>query len=123
MLGGEIELDESYFGGACKGKRGRGTAGKVIVFGILKRGDRVYTKIITDTKACTLMPIIIKKISPDSIIYTDVIAVTTRSLFPGFTVIASITAPTLPSHFLTTSMASKTLEARQKESYENITHP
>ncbi|MEI4557882.1 transposase, partial [Klebsiella pneumoniae] len=51
MLGGEIELDESYFGGARKGKRGRGAAGKVIVFGILKRGDRVYTKVVDDTKA------------------------------------------------------------------------
>ena len=71
MLGGEIELDESYFGGARKGKRGRGAAGKVIVFGILKRGDRVYTKVISDTKANTLMPIIIKKIAPDSIVYTD----------------------------------------------------
>jgi transposase len=71
MLGGEIELDESYFGGARKGKRGRGAAGKVIVFGILKRGDRVYTKVITDTKARTLMPIIIRKIAPDSIVYTD----------------------------------------------------
>jgi transposase-like protein len=28
---GQIELDESYFGGARKGKRGRGAAGKVIV--------------------------------------------------------------------------------------------
>jgi len=71
MLGGEIELDESYFGGARKGKRGRGAAGKVIVFGILKRGDRVYTKVIDDTKANTLMPIILKKIAPDSIVYTD----------------------------------------------------
>jgi transposase len=71
MLGGEIELDESYFGGARKGKRGRGAAGKVIVFGILKRGDRVYTKVIADTKAKTLMPIIIRKIAPDSVVYTD----------------------------------------------------
>jgi transposase len=71
VLGGEIELDESYFGGARKGKRGRGAAGKVIVFGILKRGDRVYTKVITDTKAQTLMPIILRKIAPDSIVYTD----------------------------------------------------
>jgi len=31
---GEIELDESYFGGRRKGKLGGGTAGKVIVFGI-----------------------------------------------------------------------------------------
>jgi transposase len=71
MLGGEIELDESYFGGARKGKRGRGATGKVIVFGILKRGDRVYTKVIADTKAKTLMPIIIRKIAPDSVVYTD----------------------------------------------------
>jgi transposase-like protein len=38
---GEIELDESYFGGIRKGKRGRGAAGKVPVFGILKRGGKV----------------------------------------------------------------------------------
>jgi len=71
MLGGEIELDEPYFGGARKGKRGRAAAGKVIVFGILKRGDRVYTKVISDTKAKTLMPIRVRKIAPDSIVYTD----------------------------------------------------
>jgi transposase len=32
---GEIEVDESYFGGHRKGKRGRGPASKVPVFGIL----------------------------------------------------------------------------------------
>jgi len=31
---GEIEVDECYFGGVRKGKRGRGAAGKVPVFGI-----------------------------------------------------------------------------------------
>ena len=38
VFAGEIEVDESYFGGTCKGKRGRGAAGKVPVFGLLKRG-------------------------------------------------------------------------------------
>ena len=38
MFGGEIEVDESYFGGRRKGKRGRGAAGKIPVFGLLKRG-------------------------------------------------------------------------------------
>ena len=57
MFGGEIELDESYFGGVRKGRRGRGAAGKVVVFGILKRGGKVYTKIVNDTKTNTLMPI------------------------------------------------------------------
>jgi len=33
-LCGEIEVDESYFGGKRKGKRGRGAAGKVPVFGL-----------------------------------------------------------------------------------------
>lgn len=35
---GEIELDESYFGGHRKGVRGRGVAGKEPVFRLLKRG-------------------------------------------------------------------------------------
>ena len=34
----EIEVDESYFGGRRKGNRGRGAAGKIPVFGLLKRG-------------------------------------------------------------------------------------
>lgn len=43
-ISGVVELDESYFGPRrVKGKRGRGAYGKTIVFGILKRNDRVYT--------------------------------------------------------------------------------
>ena len=71
IFDGEIEVDESYFGGARKGKRGRGAAGKVPVFGLLKRGGRVYTKIIPDAKSETLLPIIERKIIPDSIVYSD----------------------------------------------------
>ena len=71
QLCGKIELDESYFGGTRKGKRGRGAAGKVAVFGLLKRGGKVYTQIILDAKSDTLMPIIREKIEPDSIVYTD----------------------------------------------------
>jgi len=71
FLSGEIEVDESYFGGHRKGKRGRGAAGKVPVFGLLKRGGKVYTKIIPDAKSSILMPIIQKKVKPDSIVYTD----------------------------------------------------
>ena len=68
---GEIEVDESYFGGKRKGKRGRGAAGKVPVFGLLKLGGKVYTKIIPDAKATTLMPIMQERIKPDSVVYTD----------------------------------------------------
>ena len=71
IFDGEIELDESYFGGTRKGKRGRGASGKVPVFGILKRNGKVYTKIIPDASSATLMPIIKRKITPDSIVYTD----------------------------------------------------
>ncbi len=37
MFDGEVEVDESCFGGARKGRRGRGAGGKVPVFGLLKR--------------------------------------------------------------------------------------
>lgn len=68
---GEIEVDESYFGGAHKGKRGRGAGGKVPVFGLLKRGGRVYAKAIADTRGKTLMGIMQDRIVPDSIVYMD----------------------------------------------------
>ena len=68
---GEIEVDESYFGGTRKGKRGRGAAGKVPVFGLLKRNGKVYAAMIPDAKTKTLMPIIRDKVTPDSIVYTD----------------------------------------------------
>ena len=68
---GEIEVDESYFGGARKGKRGRGAKAKTPVFGLLKRGGKVYTKIIPNAKGDTLIPIIEKKVIPDSIVYSD----------------------------------------------------
>ena len=45
----EIEVDESYFGARrVKGKRGRGSYGKTIVFGILQRNAKVYTEIVPD---------------------------------------------------------------------------
>ncbi|MFW9303093.1 IS1595 family transposase [Glaesserella parasuis] len=71
VFDGQIELDESYFGGPRKGKRGRGAAGKVAVFGILKRQGKVFTVVVNDTKTTTLMPVIARKIKPDSWVYTD----------------------------------------------------
>ena len=70
-LCGEVEADESYFGGVRKGKRGRGAAGKVAVFGLLKPGGKVYTAIIPNAKTETLLPIIKQQVKPDSIVYTD----------------------------------------------------
>lgn len=68
---GEIELDESYFGGKRKGNRGRGAAGKTIVFGILERGGKVSVDIVKDVSAETLMQETVKKVRRGSIVYTD----------------------------------------------------
>jgi len=68
---GEIEVDESYFGGQRKGKRGRGAAGKIPVFGLLKRGGKVYAVVIANAKATTLLSILKEKVVPDSIVYSD----------------------------------------------------
>ena len=76
FFAGEIEVDESYFGGKRKGKRGRGAASKIPVFDLLKRGRKVYTKIMPDASSSSLMPIIEEKIVPDSIVYTNI-----KSLF------------------------------------------
>lgn len=70
-LDGEVEADESYFGGVRKGRRGRGAAGKVAVFGLLKRHGKVFTVIVPNAQSRTLLPIIEKKVAPDSIVYTD----------------------------------------------------
>lgn len=71
MTEGEIEADESYFGGQRKGKHGRGASGKVTVFGLLKRNGQVYTVAVANTQTTTLLPIIREKVKPDSIVYTD----------------------------------------------------
>ena len=47
MFGGEIEVDESYFGG------------------------KVYTKILPGASSATLMPIIERKVVPESTVYSD----------------------------------------------------
>ena len=40
MFGGEVEVDESYFGGRRKGKRGRGAAGKSQYLAYLRGAER-----------------------------------------------------------------------------------
>jgi transposase len=41
-----------------RGKRGRGTAGKTPVFGLLKRDGKVYVEIVKNCTREQLMPII-----------------------------------------------------------------
>jgi transposase len=71
MFSGEIEVDESYFGGRRKGRRGRGAGGKIPVFGLLKRAGKIYNKVIPNASSDTLMPIMERKIVPDGIVYSD----------------------------------------------------
>lgn len=71
-FGGEIEIDEAYFGAKrIRGKRGRGAKGKIPVVGILKRNGTVYTQIVKNCTRQELLPVIKGKILDDSIIYTD----------------------------------------------------
>jgi transposase len=58
---GEIESDESYFSGRRKGKRGRGAAGKVPVFGILERGGKLTIELVPDVQGEILLKLAIKK--------------------------------------------------------------
>jgi transposase len=71
FLGGEVEVDESYFGGKRKGKRGRGAAGKVPVFGILEREGRVFVEVLPTTRAKDVLALTVKKVRRGSIVYTD----------------------------------------------------
>ena len=67
---GQVELDESYFGGKNHGRRGRGTE-KIPVFGIKKRNGRVYTQIIRNATSAEIRPIIRDFVRRGSIVYTD----------------------------------------------------
>lgn len=72
FLGGEIEVDESYFGAKrVRGKRGRGAFKKIPVFGLLKQGGKVYTQIVSNCSRATLQEIIKGKVSLTSIIHSD----------------------------------------------------
>src|SRR3989338_7094251 len=71
-FGGEVEVDESYFGPRrVRGKRGRGAGGKTIVFGVFKRNGRVYTEIVPDVKKRSLQAIIRGRVDAGSIIHSD----------------------------------------------------
>ena len=73
MLGGEVEMDETYIGGKEKGVMGRPgrNSKKTPVFGIVERGGKVAALVTKDVKRATVMPIIQSKVLPRSLIYTD----------------------------------------------------
>jgi len=71
ILTNEVEVDESYFGGVRKGKRGRGAEGKTAVIGIAQRQGKITANVVADTKRSTVMPLITKNVAKKSIVYTD----------------------------------------------------
>ena len=120
LFDGEIELDESYFGGIRKGKRGRGAGGKTAVFGLLKRNGKVYTACVKDTKTDTLMPIITSKIKPDSIVYTDCYK-SYNALDASVLSSLELTIPKNLQKTLITSTVSKTFGIKPNECLESTT--
>jgi transposase len=84
LLRGEVEADEAYFGGRRKGKRGRGAAGKVPVFGILERAGQVRVEVVPNVKAETLLTLAVKKVRRGSMVYTDRYQSYDSLMFCGF---------------------------------------
>jgi len=84
LLAGEIELDESYFGGKRKGNRGRGAAGKVPVFGILERNGKVQVTVVPNVTAETLVGLTVKTVRRGSIVYTDKFGSYNSLMFCGY---------------------------------------
>jgi transposase len=71
-LAGEIECDESYFGGRRRGtRRGRGATHKVVVLGILERQGRVCTVVVPQADEATLLRELAQRALKGAVFYTD----------------------------------------------------
>lgn len=71
QLSGHVEIDETYIGGYRKGEPGRGSSNKMIVMGMLERGGKLMTRLISTTDRKTLLPQILRNVKPGSTISTD----------------------------------------------------
>ena len=70
-LDGDVEADETYIGGKRPGTRGRGAAGKTIVFGMLERNGEVMTKVVPNVKKHTLLQHVYENVEQGSTVHTD----------------------------------------------------
>ena len=72
ILANIVEVDETYVGGAKRGKRGRGSENKTPVVGLVERNGEVRAMPIENVKAKTLLPIIREYVdTKDTIVMTD----------------------------------------------------
>ncbi|MEX0962577.1 MAG: IS1595 family transposase [Pseudohongiellaceae bacterium] len=72
-LSGHVEIDETYIGGK-HGQRGRPnpkTSHKTVVFGMVERGGKIMTKVVSDVKRSTLVPIIKDNVEQGTTLSTD----------------------------------------------------
>ena len=81
-LSGEVEVDESFIGGAARnmhaddkarklqGRRG-GTQGKAIVAAVLERGGKVRTKVVEKRRKLQLQAFVRENVEPKSALYSD----------------------------------------------------
>jgi transposase-like protein len=79
-VGGDVEVDETFIGGKARNMHvaqrrrritGTGTKDKTAVIGILKRGGKVRTTVVTDRKKKTLQAEVHKHVEAGAALYTD----------------------------------------------------
>lgn len=80
QLSAEVEIDETFVGGKNKNRhkdkkvekcQGRSFKDKVPVFGMYQRGGNIVAKVVPDTKAKTLTPLLEQYVSTKSRVFTD----------------------------------------------------
>lgn len=74
LLRGHVEADETYVGGRRKfekGKAGRGTPGKTIVFGLKERGGPIAAMVVPNVKKLTLRDLTVELVERGAIVSTD----------------------------------------------------
>jgi transposase-like protein len=75
-LNGDVEADESFFGGVKPGKRGRGAAGKVLVaIAVEQRSPTGYgrarMRVIPDATSITLREFLLANVEPGAVVISD----------------------------------------------------